>query len=73
MPVSGQANLQNLKILRKGLELRGKTIGIVDWVELVKKSKKSLSGLGMKVMASDLMIDKTSIKIRFPRTINISI
>lgn len=59
-------NLQNLKkSYEKGLELRGKTIGIVGLGRIGQEVARIALGLGMKVVASDLMIDKTSIRLDF--------
>ena len=58
MPVSGQTK-RNLKILRKKVRIRlEKPKVLLAWVELVKYSHKSL-GLGMKVVASDLISNTT--------------
>ena len=66
MPVSGQTEFAKLKkSYEKGLELRGKTIGIVGLGRIGQEVAKIALGLGMKVIASDLMIDKTSIRLDF--------
>ena len=66
MPVSGQTEFAKLKkSYEKGLELRGKTIGIVGLGRIGQEVARIALGLGMKVVASDLMIDKTSIRLDF--------
>ncbi|MEZ7889033.1 MAG: D-2-hydroxyacid dehydrogenase [Cloacibacterium sp.] len=66
MPVSGQTEFAKLKkSYEKGLELRGKTIGIVGLGRIGQEVARIALGLGMKVIASDLMIDKTSIRLDF--------
>jgi D-3-phosphoglycerate dehydrogenase len=66
MPVSGQTEFGKLKkSYEKGLELRGKTIGIVGLGRIGQEVARIALGLGMKVIASDLMIDKTSIRLDF--------
>ena len=66
MPVSGQTEFAKLKkSYEKGLELRGKTIGIVGLGRIGQEVARIALGLGMKVIASDVMIDKTSVRIDF--------
>ena len=66
MPVLGQTEFAKLKkSYEKGLELRGKTIGIVGLGRIGQEVARIALGLGMKVIASDLMIDKTSIRLDF--------
>ena len=66
MPVSGQTEFAKLKkSYEKGLELRGKTIGIVGLGRIGQEVARIALGLGMKVVASDLMIDKTSVRLDF--------
>lgn len=66
MPVLGQTEFAKLKkSYEKGLELRGKTIGIVGLGRIGQEVARIALGLGMKVVASDLMIDKTSIRLDF--------
>ena len=66
MPVLGQTEFAKLKkSYEKGLELRGKTIGIVGLGRIGQEVARIALGLGMKVVASDLMIDKTSVRVDF--------
>ena len=66
MPVSGQAEFAKLKkSYEKGLELRGKTLGIVGIGRIGQATAKMALGLGMKVIAADSFIPQVDIKVEF--------
>ncbi len=66
MPVVGDTQFANLKKnYAKGIELRGKTIGIIGMGRIGQEVAKIALGLGMRVIAADSNIGKASIKVRF--------
>ena len=66
MPLEGDQNFKSLKKLySKGIELRGKTIGIIGFGRIGQEVAKIALGIGMKVLASDKFVEKTDIKIDF--------
>ncbi|MBU1762094.1 MAG: 3-phosphoglycerate dehydrogenase, partial [Bacteroidetes bacterium] len=55
MPVEGNTKFNDLKkTYAKGVELRGKTIGIIGFGRIGKETAKIALGLGMNVLAFDL-------------------
>lgn len=55
MPVSGATQFNDLKkAYAKGIELRGKTIGIIGFGRIGRETAKIALGLGMEVLAYDL-------------------
>ena len=66
MPVQGNTAFAALKkSYEKGIELRGKTIGIVGIGRIGQEVAKIALGLGMRVIASDTHIGKASVKVEF--------
>lgn len=66
MPVEGDTNFAGLKkAYTKGIELRGKTIGIIGFGRIGQEVAKIALGLGMKVLATDNFMEKTTIKLDF--------
>ncbi|MBQ0152866.1 MAG: D-2-hydroxyacid dehydrogenase [Chryseobacterium sp.] len=66
MPVEGDTNFSGLKkAYAGGIELRGKTIGIVGMGRIGQEVARIALGLGMRVIAADNMIGKASIKVKF--------
>ena len=66
MPLEGDTNFAGLKkAYEKGIELRGKTIGIVGFGRIGQAVAKMALGLGMKVVAADPFIEKATIKVEF--------
>ncbi len=56
MPLEGETAFNDLKkAYAKGVELRGKTIGIVGFGRIGRETAKVALGLGMEVLAYDLM------------------
>jgi D-3-phosphoglycerate dehydrogenase len=56
MPVEGSSQFNDLKkAYAKGIELRGKKIGIVGFGRIGRETAKVALGLGMEVLAYDLM------------------
>lgn len=66
MPLEGDSNFFGLKkAYANGMELRGKTLGIVGIGRIGQATARIALGLGMKVIAADIFIEKTDIKIDF--------
>ena len=66
MPTEGQSHFNALKkSYEKGVELRGKTIGIVGIGRIGQEVARIALGLGMKVIASDTRIGKASVRVDF--------
>jgi len=63
MPLDGDLKFNDLKkAYAKGVELRGKTLGIIGIGRIGKEVAKIALGCGMKVIASDSFIENESIK-----------
>lgn len=66
MPLEGDTNFDGMKkAYTNGIELRGKTIGIIGIGRIGQATAKLALGLGMKVIATDLFIPKVDIKVDF--------
>ncbi len=66
MPVSGATEFAALKkSYAAGIELKGKTIGIVGMGRIGQEVAKIALGLGMRVIAADSNVGKASIKVTF--------
>lgn len=66
MAVSGNTEFAKLKkSYEKGIELRGKTIGIIGMGRIGQEVAKIALGLGMRVIAADNQIGKAAIKVKF--------
>ncbi len=66
MPLDGDSQFNNLKkAYANGIELRGKTIGIIGFGRIGREVARMALGLGMKVIASDKYVDEATIKVDF--------
>jgi D-3-phosphoglycerate dehydrogenase len=66
MPLEGDSNFEGLKkAYANGVELRGKTIGIIGFGRIGQAVAKMALGLGMKVIAADKFVGKAEIKVDF--------
>jgi len=66
MPLVGDTEFADLKkAYAKGIELKGKTIGIVGMGRIGQEVAKIALGLGMRVIAADNNVGKASIKVTF--------
>jgi D-3-phosphoglycerate dehydrogenase len=66
MPLEGDSRFKDLKKnYAKGLELRGKTIGIIGFGRIGREVAKIALGCGMKVMASDSFVEEADITLDF--------
>ena len=64
MPLEGEANFKGLKkAYAKGIELRGKTLGIIGFGRIGQEVAKIALGIGMNVIATDKFLDKVTIEI----------
>lgn len=66
MPLEGDSNFKKLKkAFAKGLELRGKTIGIIGFGRIGRETAKIALGIGMNVIAYDKFLESADIKLEF--------
>lgn len=66
MPLEGDTNFEGLKkAYASGIELRGKTLGIIGFGRIGREVAKIGLGLGMKVIASDKFVGNAEIKVNF--------
>lgn len=66
MPLDGDTQFKKLKKnYAKGVELKGKTLGIVGYGRIGKEVAKIALGVGMKVIATDKLIGKETVKVEF--------
>ena len=64
MPLEGESNFKGLKkAYAKGLELRGKTMGIIGFGRIGQEVAKIALGVGMRVLASDKFIDNATVPV----------
>jgi len=76
MPLEGEEKFNDLKkSYAKGVELRGKTLGIIGFGRIGQATAKIALGMGMKVIASNLSPKKVEINLDFfdGRTIDFTI
>ncbi|WP_456462149.1 D-2-hydroxyacid dehydrogenase [Lutibacter sp.] len=66
MPLDGDSKFKQLKkSYAKGVELRGKTIGIIGFGRIGQATAKVALGLGMKVIAFDPFLDTVNLELDF--------
>ncbi len=66
MPLEGDSNFKQLKkAYAKGIELRGKTLGIIGFGKIGQETAKIALGIGMKVIYCDPSVAATSLEISF--------
>ena len=66
MPIEGDSKFAELKkAYTKGVELRGKTIGIIGFGRIGQEVAKIALGLGMRVLAVDNFAEKVNLKVEF--------
>ena len=65
MPLEGESNFKGLKkAYAKGMELRGKTMGIVGFGRIGQEVAKIALGVGMRVVASDMYLEEAVVPVR---------
>ncbi|MEJ6791402.1 MAG: D-2-hydroxyacid dehydrogenase [Lacinutrix sp.] len=66
MPLDGDTQFKKLKKnYAKGVELRGKTLGVIGFGRIGREVAKIALGVGMKVIATDKFVGKADIKVEF--------
>lgn len=66
MPLDGDTQFKSLKKnYAKGMELKGKTLGIIGFGRIGREVAKIALGIGMRVIASDKFVGKADIKVEF--------
>ena len=64
MPLEGESNFKGLKkAYAKGIELRGKTIGIIGFGRIGQEVAKIALGVGMRVIAADKFMETASVQV----------
>ena len=66
MPLDGDSKFKSLKkSYAKGVELRGKTLGIIGFGRIGIEVAKIALGVGMKVIASDVFVEEANVELSF--------
>ncbi len=66
MPLEGDSNFKALKkSYAKGIELRGKTIGIIGFGRIGRETAKIALGVGMNVLVYDKQMEKVDLTLDF--------
>ncbi|WP_179338870.1 D-2-hydroxyacid dehydrogenase [Winogradskyella ludwigii] len=66
MPLEGDANFKGLKkSYAKGIELKGKTLGVLGFGRIGQATAKVALGAGMKVIAFDPFLEKADLELDF--------
>ena len=76
MPLDGDSKFKDLKkAYAKGVELKGKTLGILGFGRIGQATAKVALGAGMKVIAFDPFLDSASLELDFfdGQTVNFTI
>ena len=64
MPLEGESNFKGLKkAYAKGIELRGKTIGIIGFGRIGQEVAKIALGVGMRVIAADKFMETATVQV----------
>lgn len=66
MPLEGDQQFNNLKkAYAKGIELKGKTLGIIGFGRIGQAVARMAIGLGMNVLAYDKFLEKATVQLEF--------
>lgn len=66
MPLEGDSNFNKLKkAYAKGIELKGKTLGVLGFGRIGQATAKVALGAGMKVIAFDPYLEKANLELEF--------
>ena len=66
MPLEGDSRFKDLKkAYAKGVELKGKTLGVIGFGRIGQATAKVAIGAGMRVIAYDPFIEKTNLELDF--------
>ena len=64
MPLEGETNFKGFKkAYAKGIELRGKTIGIIGFGRIGQEVAKIALGVGMRVIAADKFMESATVQV----------
>lgn len=64
MPLEGESNFKGLKkVYAKGVELRGKTLGVIGFGRIGQEVAKIGLGVGMKVVYTDPFMEKATVNV----------
>jgi D-3-phosphoglycerate dehydrogenase len=74
MPTKGDQEFKQMKeAYSDGIQLRGKTLGVIGFGRIGQEAARIGIALGMKVMPVDLFIDEAEIAISIPDSDNVSL
>lgn len=66
MPLEGDSKFKELKkAYAKGVELRGKTIGIIGFGKIGQATAQIALGVGMKVIYHDIKVEEATVAVSF--------
>ncbi|MFP5438806.1 MAG: D-2-hydroxyacid dehydrogenase [Bacteroidia bacterium] len=66
MPLEGDTHFEGLKkAYANGIELRGKTLGIIGFGRIGRSVARVALGLGMRVVATDKFVDEAEVRVDF--------
>ena len=66
MPLEGDSRFNELKkMYTNGIELRGKTLGIIGFGNIGQETAKIALGIGMKVIATDVLVQNANLTLDF--------
>ncbi len=74
MPVKGTEEFNRLKkVASKGIQLRGRTLGIIGFGRIGQETARIGIGLGMNVMAADLVVHEAEIDLNVYKSQDVSL
>ncbi len=74
MPAKGDSEFNKLKkITSEGIQLRGKTLGIIGFGRIGQESARIGIGMGMKVLATDLVVSEADIDLNVYKSQDVSL
>ncbi len=68
MPENGMADFKNIKKVSEGIELKGKTLGIIGFGRIGQEAAKIAFGLGMDVLAFDPYVEEVELYLHLGAT-----
>lgn len=74
MPLKGDSEFNKLKkVASEGIQLRGKTLGIIGFGRIGQESARIGIGMGMKVLATDLVVSAADIDLNVYKSQDVSL
>jgi D-3-phosphoglycerate dehydrogenase / 2-oxoglutarate reductase len=74
MPSKGDSEFNKLKkVASEGIQLRGKTLGIIGFGRIGQESARIGIGMGMKVLATDLVVSEADIDLNVYKSQDVSL